>query len=112
MLAIHEWIITGLVSLLTFGLVYYRSKYRKAVVHHHDSAILWQRMMMNIMSEQVGRYFKNTNISNHIICLRGNKIDISIGDEDVLIPVDMDLFKEDVDKAFEDAYSRFVIHVR
>lgn len=102
----------GVGSVLVYGVLYFKQKYCEAVVHHHNAAILWQRMMMGIMSEQVGRYFKNTNISNHIICLRGSKIDISIGDEDVLIPVDMDLFKEDVDKAFEDAYSRFVIHVR
>jgi hypothetical protein len=102
----------GVGSVLVYGILYCRQQYLEAVIHHHDAAILWQRMMMNIMSEQVGRYFKNTHVNNHIVYLRGAKIDISIGDEDVLIPVDMDLFKEDIDKAFEDAYNRFVIHVR
>lgn len=94
------------------GLLYYRRKYRKSVIHHHDAAIMWQRMMMNIMSEQIGRYFKETHVNNYIVCLRGSKIDISIGDEETMVPVDMDLFKEDVDKAFEDAYNRFLTNVR
>lgn len=99
-------------AALIYGIFYFRSKYRKAIIHHHDAAMLWQKMMMNIMSEQVGRYFKNTQVNNHVVCLRGAKIDISIGDEEVMVPVDMELFKEDVDRAFEEAYNKFVTHVR
>lgn len=98
-------------AALIYGIFHFRSKYRKAVIHHYEAALVWQKMMMSIMSEQVTRYFKETNITNHTICLRKNKMAISIGDESVLVPVDMELFKEDIDKAFEDAYNKFVTHV-
>jgi len=103
----------ALASLACFvGLLYYRSKYREAVIHHRAAAKLWQKMMMNIMSEQIGRYFRDTCITNHVVRYRNDKIEISVGNEDVLVAVDMELFKIDIDKAFEDAYNRFVIHVR
>lgn len=89
-------------------MLYYRCKYHIAVTHHQEAACVWQRMMMNIMSEQIAHHFKGSMVSNHIIRYRNNKIEISIGNENILIPVDMQLFKNDVAEALDKAYSELV----
>ncbi len=99
-----------IVAAISFaGLLHYRSKYRKSVIHHRDAALLWQKMMMNVMSEQVKGYFKDTPITNHVVRLNKNKkIEILIGDEDFLVNVNMDMFNHDVEDAFKQAYNEFV----
>ena len=99
LLSIHEWLIVCIVALLAFGCFYYRGKYRAAVVHHRDAAVLWQRMMLNIMGEQIAAHFRNSMVNNYVVRLNKSEIEISIGDEDLMIPVDMLFFKTDPNAA-------------
>jgi hypothetical protein len=100
-------------SIMAFGVLYYRKRWLKAKSHHASAAKLWQKMMLNIMSEQIASKFANTAVANHVVRAKEDgKIEILIGNDDALVPVDMELFKSDVDLAFEEAYSRFVFNTK
>lgn len=107
-------IVTTAIICITFafGTLHYRNKWLAAVSHHASASKLWQRMMLNIMSEQISAKFANTAVANHVVRAdqKSGKIEILIGNDESLVPVDMELFKSDVDLAFEEAYSRFVLN--
>jgi len=100
-------------TIMAFSILYYRKQWLKAESHHKSATKLWQRMMLNVMSEQIGVKFANTSAVNHIVRAKEDgRIEILIGNDDALVPVDMELFKSDVDLAFEEAYSRFVFNTK
>lgn len=100
-------------TVLGYGTLYYRKKWLKAESHHKSASKLWQRMMLNIMSEQIAAKFANTAVANHVVRAdEKGKIEILIGNDDELVPVNMELFNSDVDLAFEEAYSRFVSSIK
>lgn len=94
------------------GMLYYRRNWLKAVDHHSTAIKMWQLMMLGIMKEQLAVKFINTPISNHIIRTNKGKIEILIGDNTMLVPVDMELFNSDVDLALEEAYSRYEFNLK
>jgi hypothetical protein len=101
----------SVVIALVWSIFYYRRKYRNSVIHHRDAAILWQKLMLGVLSEQITAHFKNSMVNNHIVRVRENQIEIMIGDEDSLVPINMESFKLDPAAALEDAYSKFVANV-
>ena len=99
-------------AALIYSILYYRRKYRASVIHHYEAAMLWRKMMLGVISEQIGAHFKGSMINNYIIRLNNEEIEISVGDDDSLIPVDMQAFKLDPASALDEAYNRFVTNVR
>jgi hypothetical protein len=104
----------AIVAFICFlGLLYYRYKYQKAIIHHHEAAFIWRQLMMNVLSEQIAAHFKGSLINNRVIHLtKDNKIEILVGDEDAMVAVDMEMFNEDANLAFDDAYNKFMAKVR
>lgn len=97
--------------VLIAGIVYYRRKYRAAVLHHREACVTHQRMLLSITSAQVESYFQDSMVTNHIVRLNKGKIEILIGNDDYLVPVDMGEIN-DPRVAFDNAYNKFMAHVR
>jgi hypothetical protein len=97
---------------LIYSVLYYRNKYRASVIHHRDAAMMWRKMMLSVMGEIIGAHFRGSMVNNYIVRLKEEEIEISIGDDDSLIPVDMPAFKLDPNAALDEAYNRFVTNVR
>jgi len=97
---------------LVYGILYYRRKYRNAVIHHRDAAVLWRKMMLSVMGEIIGARFRGSVVNNYIVRLRDQDLEIMIGDDDHMVVVDAALFRADPNSALDDAYSRFIANVR
>ncbi len=100
------------VVALVCGILYYRRKYRNSVIHHRDTAILWRKMMLSVMGEIIGARFSGSVVSNHIVRLKGQELEIMIGDDDHMVEVDTALFNVDPETALDEAYNRFIANVR
>lgn len=96
---------------LIAGIVYYRWKFRQAVLQHREACVVHQRMLLCIMSGQVESYFRDSMVTNHVVRLNKGKIEILIGNNDHLIPVDMGQIN-DPSVAFDNAYNKFMEYVR
>lgn len=97
---------------LVYGIFYYRRKFINSVIHHRDAAVLWRKMMLNVMGEMIGGYFRGSAVNNYVVRVKDQKVEILIGDDDHMVEVDMPLFNADSTAALDDAYNRFVANVR
>src|SRR5262249_32636621 len=97
---------------LVWAVLHYRTKYQNSVIRHRDAAVMWRKMMLSIVGEQIGTYFPGSPIHNYVFRVKNEQIEIMIGDDEHMVAVDMDSFREDGEAALDEAYNRFMANVR
>jgi hypothetical protein len=91
------------------GFLYYRRKYKLLLCRHRDSAVRWRELVMTNINGHLENYFKDSEVTNHIIRINDEQnMEISIGNDEVQVPVDMAVAQNELGTAFDDAYTKFL----
>ena len=64
---------------------------------------------MTNINGHLENYFKDSEVTNHIIRINDEQnMEISIGNDEVQVPVDMAIAQNELGTAFDDAYTKFL----
>jgi len=92
------------ICMFLFFRVY--ADYRNLKEHHEVMVKLWQAFTAEVLTTYIASYFKGSPVTNYVVKLKKDGLEISIGDETNLVKVNMD--RKDIVSALEEAYSAFV----